>query len=180
MQETSRALTDDLNDALSLTLPRLRPRIRQILAWYRIPEHEAEDLLQEVLLSLVRRYDKVENLDAWLTCALRYQCRLFWRKYRKRLYHSVDASLLEVLAGAEPRVNERYDQTIDTRVVLGRVSQRCRRILRLRYLRGLTPKELAAELGYQHSSISNIVRRCLAAFCQKLLEPPKTEEPHGT
>ena len=168
-QEPSRHPAEDLEQVVETLLVDLRPKMQQILWHYQIPPQDSEDLVQEILISLVRRFATVQDPEAWLVTALKYQCFLYWRKRRSRLYDLVDDTLLEILAKPQACAAEAVDCSCDLERLLPKIPKRCRRILRLRYGLGLTPKELASELGYQRSSISNIVRRCIAALTAKLL-----------
>lgn len=168
-QESTGHRTETLDHIVETLLVGLRPKMERILWHYRIPPQDAEDLVQEILTSFVRRFDNVQNSEAWLVSALKYQCLLYWRRRRKRLYQAVDSALLDALAEPQPSPAQRYDQAHDLANLLPKIPPRCRKVLELRYGLGMTPKELASKLGYQHSSISNIVRRCLAALTAKLL-----------
>ena len=168
-QETSQHQAEALEQVIETLLGELRPRLQQILWHYEIPAQDAEDLVQEILISLVRRFDSVRDPEAWLVTALKYQCFLYWRKRRSRLYDLGDDTLLEVLAPPRACPAEQVDRSCDLGRLLPSIPARCRRNLELQYGLGLTPKELATELGYQRSSISNIVRRCVAALTAKLL-----------
>jgi len=168
-QESTGRRTETLDHMVETLLVGLQPKMERILWHYRIPPQDAEDLVQEILISFVRRFDRVQNNEAWLVSALKYQCLLYWRRRRKRLYQAVDSALLDALAEPQPSPAQRYDQAHDLANLLPKIPPRCRKVLELRYGLGMTPKELASKLGYQHSSISNIVRRCLAALTAKLL-----------
>jgi len=168
-QESAGRQTETLDQALPALLESLKPKIDRILWHHRIPPQDCEDLVQEILVSFVRRYDQIENPEAWLVTALKNQCRLFWRRRRRRLYQVVDEVLLDVLAKpAEPQA-ERDSCARDLDRLIAKIPERCRQVLRLRYGLQLTPKELASELGYCHSSISNIVRRCLSALTDRMI-----------
>ena len=168
-QKTAGHPAEGLEQLVESVLLDLQPRMEHILRHYQIPAQDAEDLVQEIFVSFVRRYRSVQNPEAWLVSALKYQCLLYWRKRRKQLCEAVDAGVLEILAEHEPLSAERDDQIRDLEKFLRRIPTRCRKILRLRYGLGFTPKEVAIELGYQHSSVSNIVRRCVATLTAKLL-----------
>lgn len=171
---------EELEQIVETVLVELQPRMEIILRHYQIPAQDAEDLVQEIFISFVRRHRSVRNPEAWLVTALKYQCLLYWRKRRNQLCQAVDAGLLEILAEHESPAAEREDRMRDLERYLRRIPARCRKVLRLRYGLGFTPKELAGELGYQHSSVSNIVRRCVATLTAKLLAADNCQGPsHG-
>jgi len=166
---------EGLEQVVESVLLELQPRMGAILRRYQIPAQDAEDLVQEIFVSFVRQYHRVQNPEAWLTNALKYQCLLYWRRRRRQLCEAVDTGLLELLAVRESPADESDDRIRDVEKFMQRIPPRCRKILRLRYGLGFTPKEVAGELGYQHSSVSNIVRRCVATLTAKLLaaDPPR-------
>ena len=150
-------------------LERLGPTARKVFARYRIPPHEAEDLLQQALVGLLTRRDSVRDPEAWTLGALRNLCRLYWRRRRSLLYESVDSAILESVADPERPEQEREDVARDVQRVLLQLPDRCRSVLDLRYRMGCRPKEAARRLGYRDSSIYKITERCLAALSRRLL-----------
>lgn len=177
-QESTGRRSERLDDVVETLLVSLQPKMERILWHYRIPPQDAEDLVQEILTSFVRRFDRVHDNEAWLVSALKYQCLLYWRRRRQKLYQAVDSALLDALARPQPSPAQSYDLAHDLAKLLPKIPPRCREVLELRYGLGLTPKELASQLGYQHSSVSNIVRRCLAVLTAKLLESESFEADH--
>jgi len=157
------------SDEVAALLQQQRPKLGRILRHFRIPEQDAEDLLQDVLVSLVSRDDGVESPEAWLLAGLRYRCLMYWRSRRRGVYRAVDEALLENLAEPEAPEVERKEIAHDLSRCLTEIPSRCRNVLKLRYTLGMRPPEVARQLGYNRSSIATVTRRCLAALCQKLV-----------
>lgn len=168
---------EGLEQVVESILLKLQPRMEAILRRYQIPAQDAEDLVQEIFVSFVRQYRNVQTPEAWLTNALKYQCLQYWRRRRQQLCEAVDSGLLDLLAEHEPPTAESNDRIRDLEKFMQRIPPRCQRILRLRYGLGFTPKEVAGELGYRHSSVSNIVRRCVATLTAKLLAADSHRRP---
>jgi RNA polymerase sigma factor (sigma-70 family) len=162
-------IDEEASEGVAELLDRLRPKLERILLHFRIPAQDAEDLIQDVLLSLVSRRPRLESPEAWLLAGLRYRCLMYWRSKRRSLYRTVDATLLEGLAEPAAPESERADLARDLDRCLTSIPTRCRSVLKLRYALGLRPPEVARELGYNSNSIATITRRCLAALCQKLV-----------
>ena len=57
-------------ESLDQLLRRLRPRLKQVLGRYRIPAHDAEDLVQEALISTIQKWDVIQDPEAWLLVTL--------------------------------------------------------------------------------------------------------------
>ena len=151
-------------------LSSLEPRFRGVFVHFRIPEQDAEDLLQQALLTYVRKRHAVRNPETWLVGTLRNRCLKYWRARRRSLYTAVDSAILEAVAGEGAPGQERSDMRRDLQGAMGRLRPRCRSILGLRYGLGCEPRETARRLGYKESSIYKVVERCLAALSSQLLE----------
>ncbi|HVF60328.1 MAG TPA: sigma-70 family RNA polymerase sigma factor [Thermoanaerobaculia bacterium] len=163
-------------ETLEELLPRVRPRLKQILARYRVPAHEAEDLIQEALIATFRKWDTIDDPEAWLLITLRNRCVIYWRKRRASLTNSVDMAILELLSEPQQAPQERDELRWDLAHLLHELSPRCRQLLRLRYHLGYDPQEVAAEMGYHPSSVRKVSRRCLMALTRALLtrDTPKS------
>ncbi len=155
--------------SLERHLDELRPRLRQLFAHHRIPAEDAEDLLQQSLLAYLYKQDSVGDFEKWLLGAVRNRCLMYWRSRRRRLYTAIDTAILETIAeqGAAPQEQDDFQR--DLRAVIGRLSRRCRELLRLRYAQGCEPAEMAARLGYRPSGIYKTLDRCLAALSSRLV-----------
>lgn len=150
-------------------LERIEPRLKTVLARYRIPPEDAEDLLQQSLLAYLYKQDSVHDPAAWLTGTLRNRCLMYWRSRRRRLYEAVDTSILEGVAEPRRPSQENGDLSRDLEKVVARLPDRCRSLLQLRYRLGCEPPEAARRLGYSPSGIYKIMDRCLAALTRHLI-----------
>src|SRR5436305_10902984 len=139
--------------ALDDFLRRIEPRLKRLLASYRIPVADAEDLVQDALSALIYRWDGVRDPESWVLGTLKRHCLMYWRGHRRRLYRAVDATILEWLAQPMAAPQERRDLLADLDNLIGRLPPRCRSLLRLRFRLGYEPTEVAEKLGYQVSSI---------------------------
>jgi RNA polymerase sigma factor (sigma-70 family) len=154
-------------ETLEETLTRLRPRLRRVLANYHIPPQDAEDLLQEALLAAFLSWSTIENRDAWLLVTLRHKCSIYWRSHRARKTQAVDPEFLEDLAGAQPPPQEREELLWDLDRLLSLLGERHQALMHLRFRMGLTPEEVAVELGYNTASVRKLSCRSLARLQQK-------------
>lgn len=166
--------TDSFDDFLR----RMEPRLKRLLGRYRIPVDDAEDVLHEAMLALLYRWDRVRDPESWLAGTLKRHCLMYWRKKRRQVDVAVDSTLLEWFSQPVAPSQERTDMLCDLDTLLERLPTRCRSLLRLRFLRGFEPIEIAVRLGYSPSSIGKITHRCLAALSRELLAAGLTlEEP---
>jgi RNA polymerase sigma factor (sigma-70 family) len=162
-------------------LRQVRPRLRALFSHYKIPPQDTEDILQQALLALVYRPERVRDPEAWLVGTLRNKCLLYWREKRRKLYESVDTAVLESMAEPLPPDQEEADLRQDLASALETLPERCRSLLALRYRLGYEPPELAERLGYRPSSISKITTRCLDALARHMVYPGTGErkKKHG-
>jgi DNA-directed RNA polymerase specialized sigma24 family protein len=59
---------------LGSLLQKARPRVKVLLARYRIPIPEQEAMVQEALLSLSENWSRIRDPEAWLMGSLRNKC----------------------------------------------------------------------------------------------------------
>lgn len=154
--------------SLELLLEELQPRLRGVLASFRIPFEDAEDLLQQSVLTYLHKRERIKNPRRWLVGTLKNRCLMYWRSHRRRLYHSVDVAILESVAEPGRPAQEQADLSNDLQRVIAKLPERCRSLLYLRYTMGCDPSEAARQLGYRRSSIYKIMERCLAGLTRRL------------
>ena len=104
----------------------LEHRLRAVLARFRIPEQDAEDLLQQALLAFVCKRHTVRDVESWLLGTLRNRCLKYWRARRRSLYTAVDSAILESVAGDGAAGQEQADIRHDLKGAMGRLRPRCR------------------------------------------------------
>lgn len=162
-------------DSFDDFLKKVEPRLKRVLSTYRIPTDDAEDVLQQTLLALVYQWDRVRDPECWLLGTLKRHCLMYWRTNRRRIYSTVDSTILEWLSEPVAPSQERSDLLCDLENLLGRLPSRCRSLLHLRFQLGYEPVEVARRLGYRASSIGKITTRCLAALSRELLAAGLTD-----
>jgi RNA polymerase sigma factor (sigma-70 family) len=149
-------------ETLEALLESVRPRLKQVLRSYDIPFQDAEDLLQETILELLRKWDTVRHQDAWLVGALRFKCSNYWRSRRAERIQAFDVPALIELAPAQAPEQERREALHDLRRLVRDLDDRHRAVLYLRFGLGLSTAEVALRLGYCASSIRKLSGRSLA------------------
>jgi len=157
-----------VESSLEGLLKQVRPRLKTVFTRYRIPPQDTEDILQQALMALVYRKESIRDPEAWLVGTVRNKCLLYWREHRRKLYETVDAAVLEVVAGPVGPDQERAHLRHDLAQALERLPERCQSLLWMRYRQGYDPPELAERLGYSPSSIGKVTTRCLAALTRHL------------
>ena len=165
----------------------MEPRLKGLLWFYRIPVDDAEDIIQDSLMSYVFTSSPVNDPEAWLVGSLKNHCLMYWRKRRRNVYAAVDAALLDWLAQPMQPPQERADLLADLERLIDRLRPRYRNVLRLRFLLGYEPHEVAEKLGYSPASIGKITNRGIAALSRQLFlagfgpgsdRPGPSRQPH--
>ena len=139
------ALQDD--DHLEEMLNRIGARLHAILGRNRIPFEDAEDLMQDALLLLVRKRDTLRNPEAYLCTTLQYQCLMYWRRRGRQRQEAVARELLEDLAEPQAPSQEATVLRHDLRRLLADLPCKARQLICLRYGMGYTAREVAPHLG---------------------------------
>lgn len=155
--------------AIESLLEELQPKLRAILSRFRIPAADAEDVVQQGLLALVYQWDEIHDPETWLTGTLRHKCLRYWRERKRRLYEAVDATCLDWVADGGHRAQEHLELRCDLETMIGRLSPRCREMLRLRYSLGYDAPEVSERTGYRPSSVNKVTSRCLEALYGEML-----------
>jgi RNA polymerase sigma factor (sigma-70 family) len=155
-------IPSSIESELEPLVQRLRPKLKRILGGYGIPPHDADDVLQEVFVAALGKWESIENKEAWITGTLRNRCARYWRERRTSLLEAVDSALLEMLSEPQPAPQERAALVWDLETVIETLSARHRALLWLRFGLGLSTEEVADRLGYCPASIRKLTCRSLA------------------
>lgn len=145
-----------------------RGEMIRLLARYRIPHEDAEDLLQETFVALVFKWQSIRNPKAWLLSTLRNRCTLYWRKRRRDLFEAVDAAILDALAAPQEPPQARTELLHDLNLAISRLPDRCQDLLRLRYGLGCKSSEVAEKMGEGSQEIRKLTTSCLVALTREL------------
>jgi RNA polymerase sigma-70 factor (ECF subfamily) len=131
--------------------------------------HEAEDLLQEVSVVLLRKfseYDETRPFVAWALGVAKYEVLASRRSHARSFisYHEkITQAVAEVYEEMTPELEARAAALKDC---LGRLQGRSRELLSLRYEKALKPRQIASRL----SMASGAVRTALSRTRQALGE----------
>jgi RNA polymerase sigma-70 factor (sigma-E family) len=147
-----------------------------LIAW---DEAEAEDLVQECLLKLARRWPRVRSMDQPHAYARRSLINLATDGARGRARRRVELDPLP-LEAAERSVDPLADLDTHAELVeaLGRLPPRQRAVLVLRYFNDLTEVQTAEVLGCPPGTVKSNAARGLARLREVFelsLQPRSTE-----
>ncbi|MDQ6893665.1 MAG: sigma-70 family RNA polymerase sigma factor [Acidobacteriota bacterium] len=123
-----------------------------------IASEDADDLLQETALELIRQQAHVQNPDGFVFAVFRNRCRRFLEKRSRGREVFVPAAEAEA---APPEGSCGLDERLALREALAEISPSCRQILATYYVEGQTLTETAHRLARRSSGIFKTLSRCL-------------------
>jgi RNA polymerase sigma-70 factor (sigma-E family) len=151
-------------------------RTAYLIVW---DEGEAEDLVQECLLKVARRWPRVRRMEQPQAYARRILVNLALDGARRRAQRrrELEPGTPPILSAIDPL------QTLETRAelleALGRLHERQRAVLVLRYFNDLTEAQVAEVLGCSPGTVKSSASRGLARLREALqpvpLQPRSTE-----
>ena len=126
----------------------VRPRLKRLLRSYDIPPEDAEDIVQEALLDALRKWDTIRQKDAWLLGTVRFKCSNYWKRRRGDRVEACDLRCWRSSPQPQAPDQEQTEISLDLRSLTRGVDGRHRAALWLRFGVGLSPAEVARQLGY--------------------------------
>jgi RNA polymerase sigma-70 factor (sigma-E family) len=151
-------------------------RTAYLIVW---DEGEAEDLVQECLLKVARRWPRVRRMEQPQAYARRILVNLALDGARRRAQRrrELEPGMPPILSAIDPL------QTLETRAellqALGQLHERQRAVLVLRYFNDLTEAQVADVLGCSPGTVKSSASRGLARLREALqpvpLQPRSTE-----
>lgn len=126
---------------------------------FRIPESEAEPLIQEVFVSYMMTTTRVQNVRAWLVAAMCNASRHYWRSAARteRLPDDFDSELDPASVG----VADKLIRELTLAQALSYLQPRCRETLRLHYYEGRSSVDVARVLETTTRYAEKLIHNCL-------------------
>ncbi len=126
---------------------------------FRIPESEAESLIQEVFLSFMTTTTKVENTRAWLVAAMCNASRHYWRGQGRT--EGLPDDFDEHTDPSSSGIAEKMAMIITMQQALGYLQPRCRETLYLHYYEGRSANDVAVSLDTTSRYAEKLIHNCL-------------------
>jgi len=126
---------------------------------FRVPDTDAENLIQEVFLSYIQNVTPIENVRAWLVAAMCNASRHYWRVQGKT------ESLPENFEGHSDPLSHGLADQMAMRMTLQKalkyLQPRCRETLWLHYFEGRSSSDVARELQTTPRYAEKLIHNCL-------------------
>ena len=137
-----------------------RPLLMYVAARkFRIPQEDAEGVIQEVFLSFLQTGTKIDNVRAWLVAAVCNASRYYLRAGRR-----TESLPEDVNNQSDPRTDglaDRFATQMTLRQALQYLQPKCRQILWLHYFEGRTASDVAREVDTTHRYAEKMIHNCL-------------------
>jgi RNA polymerase sigma factor (sigma-70 family) len=146
---------------------------------YRLREHDAEDVFQEVFARTYERLDTLRDDDAirpWIGQLTR---RLCVDRLRASSQHQLDEADEAIVDPASDETLARLDEALSVREALAGLPENCREILDRFFCRDESYHAIGAALALPAGTIASRISRCLVKlreeFTGKKDAPPRVE-----
>jgi RNA polymerase sigma factor (sigma-70 family) len=159
MEAESPLTTGQIAEAVLLDTARRRKLFRYASVQFQINEADAEDLLQETALELLRYQSYVRSPEGFVFTVFRTRCVRFTGARQTKCTQSPDspeavAEVCETKAGG-------FEEQLALREALAEISSKCRQLIHAYYLEGQSLKEAARTVSLADSSVARTISRCL-------------------
>ncbi len=126
---------------------------------FRVPEGDAENLLQEVFVSFLQTGTNIENVRAWLVAAICNASRHYWRTQGRA--EQLPDNFVEHSDPGSHALPERFAMEMTVRQALRYLQPRCRETLWLHYFEGRSAADVARELQTTARYAEKLIHNCL-------------------
>lgn len=127
---------------------------------FRVPHGDAEALINDVFVSYMASEHEVRDARAFLVGAICNASRHYWRTHSRTEPLPEDFTSLadpSTLASLDAMTN-----SITIRQTIGRLHEKCRKTLRLKFWDGQSAAELAASLETTDRYAEKLIHKCVA------------------
>ena len=126
---------------------------------FRIPDSDAENLIQEVFLSFLQTGTKIENIRAWLVAAMCNASRHYWRAQGRT--ESLPDDFSDHSDPGSHGLADQFATNMTVRQALDYLQPRCRETLWLHYFEGRSAGDVARELETTNRYAEKLIHNCL-------------------
>ena len=126
---------------------------------FRIPDTDAENLIQDVFLSFLQTGTKIDNVRAWLVAAMCNASRHYWRAQSRT--ESLPDNFAEHSDPGSHGLADEFAKKLTLRQALDYLQPRCRETLWLHYFEGRSAGDVARELETTNRYAEKLIHNCL-------------------
>jgi RNA polymerase sigma factor (sigma-70 family) len=126
---------------------------------FRIPDSDAENLIQEVFLSFLQTGTKIDNVRAWLVAAMCNASRHYWRAQGRT--ESLPDDFNDHSDPGSHGLADQFAMKMTVRQAIEYLQPRCRETLWLHYFEGRSAGDVARELETTNRYAEKLIHNCL-------------------
>ncbi|PYQ59570.1 MAG: hypothetical protein DMF58_11190 [Acidobacteria bacterium] len=126
---------------------------------FRVPDSDAENLMQEVFLAYMQTEARVENTKAWLVAAMCNASRHYWRQQSRT--ESLPDDISDHSDPVSHGLADHFAVTLTLRKALRYLQPRCRETLYLHYYEGRSAVDVAREMDTTSRYAEKLIHNCL-------------------
>lgn len=126
---------------------------------FRIPDCDAENLVQEVFLSFMGTGIEIANVRAWLVAAMCNASRHYWRSQGR--IESLPENINDHCDPDSHGLADQFAMRMTVRQALDYLQPRCRETLWLHYFEGRSAGDVARELETTNRYAEKLIHNCL-------------------
>ncbi|MGN6185409.1 MAG: RNA polymerase sigma factor [Thermoanaerobaculia bacterium] len=126
---------------------------------FRIPDSDAENLIQEVFLSFLQTGTKIDNVRAWLVAAMCNASRHYWRAQGRT--ESLPDDFNDQSDPGSHGLADQFAMKMTVRQAIDYLQPRCRETLWLHYFEGRSAGDVARELETTSRYAEKLIHNCL-------------------
>jgi RNA polymerase sigma factor (sigma-70 family) len=126
---------------------------------FRIPESDAENLIQEVFLSFLQTGTKIDNVRAWLVAAMCNASRHYWRAQGRT--ESLPEDFSDHADTQSVGLADAFATKMTVRQALNYLQPKCRETLWLHYFEGRSANDVAREMETTNRYAEKLIHNCL-------------------
>ncbi len=138
---------------------------------YRLAEHDAEEVFQEVFTRTYEHLDRLradESIRPWIGQLTR---RLSIDRIRAARKEQPGDAMLELVEGDDSAELERLEDALSVQAAMATLPEHCQEILDRFFARGQSYHEIAASLELPMGTIASRISRCLTKLRVQLTNP---------
>jgi len=126
---------------------------------FRVPDSDAENLMQEVFLAYMQTEARVENTKAWLVAAMCNASRHYWRQQSRT--ESLPDDISDHSDPGSHGLADHFAVSLTLRKALRYLQPRCRETLYLHYYEGRSAVDVAREMDTTSRYAEKLIHNCL-------------------
>ncbi len=153
------ALIDRSDDAEEIYRTHYKLLLYVACKKFRVPDGDAESLIQDVFLSYLSAAPNVRDVKAWLVAAACNASRHYWRMQGRT--EPLPDDVAERGDPSSQALADSFANRLTIQQTLGYLQEKCRETLRLHYFEGYSAAETAEQLSTTPRYAEKLIHNCL-------------------